>query len=332
MDKLRALEYLAAAATHGSFSAAARQLEVSVQSVAKLITALERELGIIVVQRTPQGLTVTPAGESYLEACRPALAQLHEADEWARTVGERLRGTLVVAVQPAIAHGCMADLLPRFHARHPEVEIDLRTAEHPAQVQMPDAHVTLMLGWPKVAELVCRKVGAGRFMVVAAPAYWARHGMPQRPRDLDAQSCLPIRGIDGMVMDVWNFVRGGEQESVLACGWLTTSHAHRNLVVELAMAGHGVLRVLDWINRSEVVSGSLVEVLKDWQSTEAVPVNVLYPPGTRRLPVARAFIEFVSETFRALDAGRGGRVIGTDRPSWMRRPHGRASDVRVASK
>jgi hypothetical protein len=70
----------------------------------------------------------------------------------------------------------------------------------------------------------------------------------------------------------------------------------------------------------------LVQVLTDWESTEAVPVNVLYAPSARRLPRVRAFTDFATELFNDLERDRGRLVVGTERPAWMRRPHGRASD------
>ena len=85
--------------------------------------------------------------------------------------------------------------------------------------------------------------------------------------------------------------------------------------------------MLDWINQREVASGGLVEVLKDWEATEAVQVNVLYSPSVRRMPIVRAFIDFVSEPFRQIDAARAVTVVGTDRPAWMRHTGGRASDL-----
>jgi len=78
-------------------------------------------------------------------------------------------------------------------------------------------------------------------------------------------------------------------------------------------------------NQPEVMSGGLVQVLTDWESTEAVPVNVLYAPGVRRLPRARAFIDFVTECQRSRARSRPSSRR-TERPAWMRRPHGRASD------
>jgi LysR family transcriptional regulator for bpeEF and oprC len=327
MDKLRALQYLRAAAVHRSFSSAARTLGVSVPAVAKLISALERDLKIQLFERSTRGLTLTAVGSRYLDACSPALARLEDADEQVRGLATRPAGTLVVAVQQVIARGFFAAALQRFHLRFPDIELDIRTLEHDVEASLPGVDLMLVLGWPQVKELICRRLGAGLYQVVASPTYWRAHGIPERPADLQRHQCLTVRGIDGAVMDVWSFTRGDEREVVHARGWLTASHAHRDVFMELALAGHGVMRILDWINQAEIDSGRLVPALVEWESTEVVPVNLLYAPGIRRIPRARVFIDFVTDLFDELQRARGGAVAGTEKPSWMRRSHGRASDL-----
>lgn len=327
MDKLRALQYFAAAAAEKSLSGAARGFGVSVPAVAKMINALERDLGARLFDRTARGLTLTAEGTSYLEACAPALAQLGEADERVRASMVRPKGTLVIGVQHVIARGCLTAALPRFHARHPDIELDVRDFQRVTPEQVSGVDVMLVLGWPKVEDLVLRRIAAGRFLIAASPAYWAEHGMPRRPKDLEQHVCLPIRSVDGTVMDMWTFTRGAEKESVVARGWLTTSNAHRDLVMELALAGHGVVRILDWTNLPELASGTLVRALEDWESPEAPPVNLLYRASVRRIPRARMFIEFATELFRELDRLRGQRVVGTERPLWLRRYYERASAI-----
>jgi DNA-binding transcriptional LysR family regulator len=325
MDKLRALQYFAAAAAEQSLSGAARGFGVSATAVAKLINALEKNLGAKLFDRTARGLTLTAEGSRYLEACAPALAQLDDADERLRGSMQRPKGTVVIGVQHVIARGCLTAALPRFHARHPDIEIDVRDFQRVTDEQVSGVDVMLVLGWPKVEDLVLRRLVAGRFLVVASPAYWAEHGMPRRPKDLERHVCLPIRAVDGTVMDTWTFARGTEQESVVARGWLTTSNAHRDLVIELALAGHGVIRLLDWTNLPELASGALVSALQDWESTEAPPVNLLYRASVRRIPRVRLFIEFATDLFRELDRSRGQQVIATERPPWLWRHYGRAS-------
>jgi len=327
MDKLRALQYCVAAAAEKSLSGAARSMGVSVTAVAKLINALESALGSRLFDRTPRGLTLTAEGARYLQACEPALAQLDEADQRLRTSTQRPKGTVVIGVQHVIARGCLTAALPRFHQRYPDIELDIRDFQRVTDEQVSGVDVMLVLGWPKVEDLVLRRIAAGRFWVVASPAYWAAHGMPERPKDLEQHVCLPIRAVDGTVMDAWTFTRGSEQESMIARGWLTTSNAHRDLVIELALAGHGVVRVLDWTDLPELASGSLVRALADWQSTEAPPVNLLYRASVRRIPRVRLFIDFVTELFGELDRQRAQPVVSTERPRWLQRRYARASAV-----
>lgn len=325
MDKLRALQYFVATATEGSFSAAARRLEVSVQAVAKLVTSLERHLEVALFDRTSQGMTLTAAGAGYLEECTPALEQLQDAEERTRTAANRSKGTIVIGLQHAIASTCLNAALPRFHARYPDIELDIRDFYRVTDEQVSGLDVMLMVGWPKAGDLVHRRIGAGRFIVVAAPAYWAKHGTPARPSDLERHVCLPIRTVDGAIMDKWTFVRDGVAESALIRGWLTASNAHRDVVMELAFAGQGVVRIVDWMHLAEQRAGRLVPALTDWESTEAPPVNLLYRPSVRRIPRVRAFIDFAIELFRGLEAESGRRVQPSERPAWLRRRYARIS-------
>jgi DNA-binding transcriptional LysR family regulator len=305
MDRLRVLRYLEVAAAKGSFSAAARRFDVSVAAVAKLVGSLERDLGVRLVETHPRGLTVTAAGVAYLEACLPALRAIDDADEKTRSALARPRGKVVVGVQHVVARGLLTGALPRFHDRHPDVELDIRDYRGTAAEQIAGLDVILALGWPAPAkDLVHRVIAAGRLFVVAAPTYWAARGVPQRPRDLEAHVCLPIRDPQGELMDAWAFRRGDEEEAVRVGGWLAVSNAHRDLVVDLALAGHGAIRLFDWTNRDLLASGRLVRVLADWESVDVVPVNLLHPPSARRLPRVRAFIDFATEIFEGAGGSR----------------------------
>jgi LysR family transcriptional regulator, regulator for bpeEF and oprC len=325
MDKLRALQYFVTAAEEKSLSGAARRFEVSTTAVAKMITGLEKSIGVRLFDRTAHGLALTATGEEYLESCGPALGQLELADELVRSSTERTAGTIVVGVQHVIASEFLTPALPRFHALHPHIEIDVRDFNRVTKEQTRGVDVFLVLGWPDAPDLIRRQIAAARFIIVAAPSYWKMHGTPRDPRELEQHICLPIRGVDGTVMDLWTFARGDERVSVNARGWLITSNTHRDMAIDLALAGQGVARILDWTNRRDLASGALVQVLADWESPEAPPVNLLYRPSVRRVPRVRMFMNFVVEVFRELEATRTLRVVPSARPLWLRRPYGRAS-------
>ena len=328
MDKLRAITYFLHAARAGSFAAAARALGVSTPAVGKLIAALERDLGVALFERTARGLLVTSAGRRYLQTCGMAMDALSDADEEMRGLASGSRGTLVVGVQHTVARGCLTAALPRFHARHPEIELDVRDVQRVTEEAGTAVDVMVAVGWLRVEQLVKREVGASRFVVAAAPSYWAAHGVPAHPSELAQHNCLSIRGIGGTVLDMWSFVQGSRAESVAVKGWLTASNAQRDVALDLALQGHGVVRLLDWASRTELLSGALVPVLQDWESPEAPPVNVLYAPQMRRVPRARAFIQFVTELFRQIDGAREHHLMPSRQPAYLRRHYEKASDAR----
>ena len=325
MDKLRALQYFAVAAEEKSLSAAARRFEVSVPAVAKMMTALEESMGVRLFERSAHGLTLTASGASYLESCLPALAQLEDADEMLRSSAMHGPGTVVVGVQHVIARDCLTPALPRFHALYPHIQLDVRDFNRVNEEQTRGVDVFLVLGWPDAGDLVHKRIAAARFMVVAAPSYWAAHSMPRHPEELAHHVCLPIRGVDGTLMDLWTFERGDERVSVQARSWLITSNAHRDMVIDLVLAGQGVARILDWTNRRELQSGALVQAFSDWDSPEAPPVNLLYRPSVRRVARVRVFMNFVTELFGELSARRERQVTASAAPAWVKRPYGRVS-------
>ncbi len=331
MDKLRALQYFVAAADGASFSAAARSLGVSVAAVAKLVGALERQLGIALFERHAGGLALTAGGVTYLESCRPALERLVEADEQASGTLTRLRGTVVVGVQPVIAQECLTPALPRFQALHPEIQLDIRHFMRVTEEQTRGVDAFLVMGWPHAGDLVQRHLGATSFVVCAAPSYWAQHGMPQHPAELERHNCLCIRGNMGTLMDLWRFRRGDERVSVSARGSLVVDNVHRDMVRDLAVAGVGVARLLDWHQRQghELASGALVAALTDWAMDEEVPpINLLYPPSVRRIPRVRAFLDFATQLFRDIELQRQHRVPSTTVPRWALARRPRASATR----
>ena len=331
MDKLRALQYFVAAAEGASLSAAARQHGVSVAAVAKLVNALEAQLQIRLLERRPQGIVLTSAGQAFLDACRPALDQLVEAESQAQATGSRAHGTVVVGVQGVIAQEVLTAALPRFNALYPDVQLDVRYFLRMSDDQAQGLDVVLVMGWPQhVDSLVSRQLGATTFVIAASPAYWQAHGMPQHPSDLERHNCLCIRSNTGSVMDLWHFRRGDENASVSVRGWLIADNTHRDMVRDLAIAGVGVARLLDWHQRPgrEVPRGLLVPALVDWVVDEVPPVNLLYPPSARRVPRVRAFVDWVIQLFAEVERERQRPLPATPMPRWIKAQKPRASATR----
>jgi LysR family transcriptional regulator for bpeEF and oprC len=328
MDKLRAIQYFISAAEGASLSAAARHHDVSVAAVAKLIGALEAKLNVRLLERRAQGVVLTAAGSAYLDSCRPALSALAEADEVASGAAQRVRGTVVVGVQPVVAQLCLAAALPRFLATHPDIALDIRWFMRPTEEQQRGVDVMLVIGWPQTDDLVRRRLGAVTYKVCASPAYWAATGMPQHPSDLARHNCLCIRAREsGAVMDLWTFRRGDEDVAVQVRGTVVADNVMRDVTRQLLVDGVGVGRILEWDLHPDarLPAGSLVPVLADWTSPEVPPVTLLYPASVRRVPRVRLFIDWVTQLFADIERRRNLPQAASAVPRWVRVQRSRTS-------
>jgi DNA-binding transcriptional LysR family regulator len=328
MDRLRALQYFVSAADGRSLSAAARAHGVSVSAVAKQIGVLESTLGFALLHRRTGGVAPTAAGSTYLEACRPALEQLEQAEARAAASELGATGTVVLGLQPVIAQEIVTAALPRFHALHPNVQLDVRYFMRMSDLADLRVDVALALGWtPPAGDFVHRVLGATTFVVAASPAYWSVHGVPAHPRELEHHDCLCIRSNPGSVMDLWQFRRGDERASVAVRGWIIADNAHRDMVRDLAISGAGVVRLLDWNQRPgrEIARGELVPALTDWLIEDVPPVNLVYPPGSRRIPRVRAIIDWITALFAEVERDRQRPLPASPMPHWARARRPRAS-------
>lgn len=328
MDKFRALEVFIAAADEGSFSGAARRLDVSVPAVAKMVSALERELGARLVDRSTQGLSLTARGEAYRDACLPLLAQLADADR--ALAGSRAQPvrTLVVGAPALFSRSILVPALPAFHARHPRVQIDLRTVDRltVTDTETRGLDVLVALGWPVSVSLVQRALAQSRLIVCASPAYWRRHARPARPSDLAGHTSVLVRSPEGTVLDLWRHSRDGVPDEVTMNTWLTCES--RDDVLQAVLCGHGVSRFADLSVWPFVRDGLLEPVLVDWDSSDAPPFSALFRPEARRDATVQAFIGFVGELLGELEtkcrAAFGERPT-VARPGWYARRQGKAS-------
>ncbi|MBK8322299.1 MAG: LysR family transcriptional regulator [Betaproteobacteria bacterium] len=323
MDKLRALQYFVAAAEAGSFSGAARHLEVSVPAVGKMINALERAMGTTLVERNSRGLVVTADGRAYLDACRPLLEQLEAADAVISRAGARPKGTLVVGAPGFVIQHWLVPAMPAFFASYPDIQVDFRVLTRLADAEPRGADVTLVLGWPLATGLVHRVLARTRVFASASPEYWAMHGFPKHPRDLQRHNCLCMRNPEGTVLDLWEFAKAGRQESVAVKGNLVSDD--RNVIVDAALAGMGVARLMSLTLKEHTRDGRLVSALLDWEMAHAPPINLFYRPGFRRNPRVRPFVDFLGEHFGSLAGEKVTGAAAPAEPPWYRVGTGRAS-------
>ena len=329
MDKLKALQYFIAAAQTGSLSAAARQQGVTLQAVAKLVGALETELGATLFQRSSRGLKLTADGAQYAEACAPLLAQLQLADDGLRQARQRPQGTLVVGGTPFFLQHFIVPALQAFHDGYPDLTLDLRTVVHLDEAAARDCDLVALHGWFEAGDWVRRELPVMPQVTAATPAYWKRHGIPRHPRDLARHNCLCYRNPYGKLLDLWRYRQTGTKdeaiEEVVVRGWLHSNH--RDNLLELALRDGGILRIAHVAEQVDPARGLLVPVLVDWEVMDPPPLAIYFKPELRRTLSLRVFAEFVDARCAELAhlTSLKGQSSVDHRPGWHHGSSRRAS-------
>ena len=209
-DKLRAIEYFVRVCETGSFSAAARSLDVSPPAVTKLIAALERELGTTLLHRDSRRVVLTADGDRYLQTAARTLGELRAAETEIGSNRTRATGKLVVGLSRVVGPNSVMPFLPEFLRSHPDVELDIRAVNYPNEPMAALCDILVVIGWGESPDWVMRTIAWNRLHIVAAPAYWQEHGTPKDPDELLSHRCVAYRLPRGVVYDHWKFRRGDE--------------------------------------------------------------------------------------------------------------------------
>lgn len=284
---LNALPVFAAVAEAGGFTAAAQRLGVAKAKVSLDIARLEAQLGVTLFSRTTRRVALTEAGQALYAQCIPPLRGLQEA--LGQAGGEReLAGLLRISAAVDYAAHTVAPALAAFAARHPALEIDLRTSDRVADMLKEGIDVALRMGWLRDSSLRAAKLGEFEQYVVAAPAYLERMPPITHPRDLALHEWIALSLLQSPL--TWQFSSAkGQRRSVRVSARLRTDSvgALRGLV----QSGCGI-SVLDEVSAGPaLLGGQLVRVLPGW-SLPRGGVHAVYPPGRYVPSKVRAFIDF----------------------------------------
>ena len=278
----------------GSFSAAARRLNVGQPAVSKLVAQLEERLGVKLLVRTTRGLTATEAGLNYYERARRSIEEADEAELAARGAGSGLTGRLRICGAVTFARIHLMPRLPEFLARHPELEMEVVLDDRNIDLVQEGIDVALRMGQLSDSSLTARRIASGRHVVVGTPAYFERTGKPTAPGDLAAHQAV-IYDQEAGGQD-WTFQRDDAEIAVTLKGRLRVSAAEGVRAAVLANAGIAVAS--EWMFSPEIADRTVQMVLQDWELPR-IDLWAVFPAGRTATTKARTFTQFVQEVMRA---------------------------------
>jgi DNA-binding transcriptional LysR family regulator len=296
MDLLGALGILVRVVETGSFSAVARERELSQAAVARQVSQLEEHFGVRLFHRTTRKLSLTDDGEMLLGLARPVLDGVDGLEAALGRQSILPVGLVRVGVTVA-ASRLLAQRLPILLADHPGLKVELVVGDRLGDMIEERLDLAMRVGEITDASLVARRSGIAERVAVAAPSYIKRHGEPSSPADLANHICI-VHGV-GPNSDVWTFVTPDGSTDFPVSGGFLANDVHA--VHMAARTGYGIAYLALFEVADDLRSGRLVRVLRDFPAP-GVPYSLVYPSRRHLAPRTRLVIDFIWEQFRQAQA------------------------------
>lgn len=290
---LNALNAFIVVARRLSYAAAARELGVSTSALSQSVRQLEERLGVTLLTRTSRSVALTDAGHRLLDNAGPAVDQALESLKTVRAKRGEVTGRVRLSVPSASVSLILADLLPRFIARYPKVDVEVHVDDRLVNTVAGEFDAGMRLIEAIDRDMVhIRLCGPTRLVVAGAPSYLDRMGSPQKPEDLLRHECICVRRTPSGEAWAWELERGKKTYRVPVRGPLTTNDAE--LMRVMAVAGVGLFYSLESRIQSDLAAGRLRIVLEPY-APEVPGLYLYFPKRSQVSPALKAFVAVARE-------------------------------------
>jgi DNA-binding transcriptional LysR family regulator len=274
----------------GNFSRAAKLLGMPNSTVSAKVAALEKRLGVTLLQRTTRRLRPTQAGAAYFERSVRALEELQAAEhELESARGAKPHGRLRVTAPVDVGHRIVPALVHQYLEAHPQMELELIITNRVLDLVSDGIDLAVRAGTLKDSGLIARRFELGHFGLWASPDYLAQHPAPRHPKELTQHQCLRFAQFKNGV----RLTNGKDTVTIPCRGRLTVDDLET--LRALALYGMGIAFMPSFLCAEENKQDKLARVLPQWRG-DRVSLSLVYP-AQRFVPAkVRAFIA-VAEQF-----------------------------------
>jgi len=260
-DRYNEMLVFARVSTLGSFSAAARELELTPSAVSKLISRLEDRLAVRLFQRTTRSLSLTDEGVVFLESCQGILHDIEQTE------------VEVAALQSN--------------------SVELSLTERQVDLINERVDLAILISEEVLDQsLISRKLATNKRVICASPEYLEKYGVPQTPEDLLSHNCLTHSSIHHF--NDWQFHAGTDIKVLSISGNFRTNSA--SALHEAVKAGIGIARLATFVTQPSLDSGELVPLLTE-HTHDTSNILAVYPHRRHLSTRVRAFIDFLIGKF-----------------------------------
>lgn len=279
----------------GSFAKAADDLNITPSALSKIVSRLEDRLGVRLLTRTTRRLALTPEGLLYLERAREVLSLIERTEADVASSRTQPKGLLRINSSTGFSRQTLLHAIPAFLSRYPEVTIDLSITDRLVDPVNEQVDVIIRGSPTARTEYIVRELTRGRRLICASPAYLERHGTPNSLTDLSRHNCIALSGQSPPT--TWPIATASGIVSFLPKGSFSCDNV--GMVFDMALAGHGIVRLADFVVSQAVKEGRLVEILGGANRASPISLWVLMPRGRFLSPRIQAFLDFMADYLRS---------------------------------
>ncbi len=293
MQDLNDMLYFAEVVERGGFAAAGRALGIPKSRLSRRVSDLEAQLGVRLLQRTTRKLSLTEVGESYLRHCQAMREAAQAAADTVAQVQTEPRGTVRVTCPVTLAQTVLAELMPVFLERHPQVRVEMQVTNRVVNLVEEGIDVALRVraNLEDSGSMVVKRLDDARQVLVASPDLLARRGTPETLAELSRLDSMAMSAADGRSSLRLIGPDGREEVVQLSPRYV----ADDLLTLKLAaVAGTGMCWLPDYMCQAELNEGRLVRLLPQWSTPRGV-VHAVFPSRRGLAPSVRRFLDFLGE-------------------------------------
>ncbi|MEO8164788.1 MAG: LysR family transcriptional regulator, partial [Betaproteobacteria bacterium] len=288
MDQLTAMGLFVRIVETGSFSAVAREMNMTQPTVSKQLTALERQLKTRLLNRSTRQLSLTEAGGSYFDSCKRILASVSEAEANLGVLQTQLTGVLRINSSIGLGQLYLGPLVLKFQSMHPGLMIDLAYVDRFVDLVEEGIDVALRIGRLVDSSLSARRIGTSERCVIATPGYLKKNGTPKIPQDLVNHNCILYAYLS--TGNEWIFSGKDGEIRVKVSGTLRANNGEA--IRQAVLTDLGITASPVWLTQADLEAGRVVEILADF-APPPVEINAVYPSARHVSAKVRAFTEFI---------------------------------------
>lgn len=291
MDVMHSMAVFKRVVEAKSFSAVARETNMSQSTVSKHIASLEERLDTKLLNRSTRSLKLTEAGKEYYQHCIRILNDFQEAEA---SIGKGKidpTGTLRISTSAAFGRTYILPFLNEFLSTYPDIKIDLMFGDKYTDLVKEGIDLAIRIGPLEDSSLIAKKIGSSPRVVVASPEYLVKHGRPKKPADLIKHSCLFYSLQKSPDLWYFNSTQEGD-ESIRVDGRVKASSP--DAVCDATLEGLGISILGEWYVREHIKKGRLIKILPDFKPT-AYDIHAVYPERRFVPQKVKRMIEFIAD-------------------------------------